>query len=104
MEIETSWKLAIGITFGVCMLIFGSVFWNSATEDYYNPVHNETYKIDSCLQYMDPPLSSMQERDECIEKRKIGGVFTAIGVVSLWATIYINKDYILQLLKENNLL
>ena len=39
-----------------------------------------------------------------IEKRKIGGVFTAIGVVSLWATIYINKDYILQLLKENNLL
>ncbi len=86
------------------MLVFGSVFWNSATEDYYNPLNEETYEINSCLQYMEHPLNSMEDRDNCTQKRQIGGVFTTIGVVSLWATIYINKDYILQLLKENNLL
>ena len=86
------------------MLIFGSVFWNTATEDYYNKLNGETYEIDSCLQYMEPPLSSMEERDDCTQKRQLGGVFTAIGVVSLWATIYINKDYIMHLLKQNNLL
>ena len=53
---------------------------------------------------MEPPLSSMEERDDCTQKRQLGGVFTAIGVVSLWATIYINKDYIMHLLKQNNLL
>ncbi|MDG1544666.1 MAG: hypothetical protein P8R32_00215 [Candidatus Poseidoniia archaeon] len=104
MEIENYWKLVIGITFGVCMLVFGSVFWNTATEDYYNKLNGETYEIDSCLQYMEPPLSSMEERDDCTQKRQLGGVFTAIGVVSLWATIYINKDYIMHLLKQNNLL
>ena len=86
------------------MLVFGSVFWNSATEDYYNPLNEETYEINSCLQDMEHPLNSMEDRDNCTQKRQIGGVFTTIGVVSLWATIYINKDYILQLLKENNLL
>ena len=59
MEIENYWKLVIGITFGVCMLVFGSVFWASATEDYYNKLNGETYEINSCLQYMEPPLSSM---------------------------------------------
>ena len=86
------------------MLVFGSVFWNTATEDYYNKLNGETYEIDSCLQYMEPPLSSMEERDDCTQKRQLGGVFTAIGVVSLWATIYINKDYIMHLLKQNNLI
>ena len=104
MEIENYWKLVIGITFGVCMLVFGSVFWNTATEDYYNKLNGETYEIDSCLQYMEPPLSSMEERDACTQKRQLGGIFTTIGIVSLWATIYINKDYIFQLLKDNNLL
>ncbi len=104
MEIENYWKLVIGITFGVCMLVFGSVFWNTATEDYYNKLNGETYEIDSCLQYMEPPLSSMEERDDCNQKRQLGGIFTTIGIVSLWATIYINKNYILQLLKNNNLL
>ena len=104
MNIENSWKLVIGITFGVCMLVFGSVFWNSATEDYYNKLNGETYQIDDCLQYMEPPLSSMEERDDCAQKRQLGGIFTTIGIVSLWATIYINKDYIFQLLKDNNLL
>ena len=104
MEIENYWKLVIGITFGVCMLVFGSVFWNTATEDYYNKLNGETYEIDSCLQYMEPPLSSMEERDECTQKRQLGGIFTTIGVVSLLATSYINKDYIFQLLKDNNLL
>ncbi len=86
------------------MLVFGSVFWNSATEDYYNKLNGETYQIDDCLQYMEPPLSSMEERDGCAQKRQLGGIFTTIGIVSLWATIYINKDYIFQLLKDNNLL
>lgn len=104
MEIENYWKLVIGITFGVCMLVFGSVFWNTATEDYYNKLNGETYEIDSCLQYMEPPLSSMEERDDCTQKRQLGGIFTTIGIVSLWATIYINKDYIFQLLKYYNLL
>lgn len=104
MKIENSWKLVIGITFGVCMLVFGSVFWGSATEDYYNKLNGETYEIDSCLQYMEPPLSSIEERDDCTQKRQLGGIFTAIGAVSLWATIYLNKDYILQLMKDNNLL
>ena len=104
MEIENYWKLVIGITFGVCMLVFGSVFWNTATEDYYNKLYGETYEINSCLQYMEPPLSSMEERDDCTQKRQLGGIFTTIGIVSLWATIYINKDYIFQLLKDNNLL
>ena len=104
MEIENYWKLVIGITFGICMLVFGSVFWNTATEDYYNKLNGETYEIDSCLQYMEPPLSSMEERDDCNQKRQLGGIFTTIGIVSLWATIYINKNYILQLLKNNNLL
>tara|TARA_B110000014_G_scaffold261930_1_gene254730 strand:- start:305 stop:619 length:315 start_codon:yes stop_codon:yes gene_type:complete len=104
VELENSWKLAIGITLGVCMLIFGAVFWNSATEDYYNPLNEDTYEINSCLQYMDPPLSSIEERDDCIQKRQLGGIFTAFGVVTLWATIYINKDYIMKLMKENNLL
>ena len=53
---------------------------------------------------MDPPLSSIEERDDCIQKRQLGGIFTAFGVVTLWATIYINKDYIMKLMKENNLL
>ena len=86
------------------MLVFGSVFWNTATEDYYNKLNAETYEIDSCLQYMEPPLSSMEERDDCTQKRQLGGIFTTIGIVSLWATIYINIDYIFQLLKDNNLL
>ena len=82
------------------MLVFGSVFWTSATEDYYNKLNGETYRIDDCLQYMEPPLSSMEERDDCTQKRQLGGIFTTIGIVSLWATIYINKDYIFQLLKD----
>ena len=86
------------------MLVFGSVFWNTATEDYYNKLNGETYEIDSCLQYMEPPLSSMEERDDCTQKRQLGGIFTTTGIVSLCATIYINKDHIFQLLKDNNLL
>ena len=69
------------------MLIFGAVFWNSATEDYYNPLNEVTYEINSCLQYMDPPLSSMEERDDCIQKRQLGGIFTVFGVIILWATV-----------------
>jgi len=86
------------------MLVFGSVFWNSATEDYYSVLNEKTYEINNCLQYMEPPLASIQDRDDCVQKRQLGGVFTAIGAITLWATIYINKDYIMKLMKENNLL
>ena len=104
MKIENSAKLTIGITLGLCMLIFGSVFWNSATEDYYSVLNEKTYEINNCLQYMEPPLASIQDRDNCVQKRQLGGIFTAIGAITLWATIYINKDYIMKLMKENNLL
>ena len=54
--------------------VFGSVFWNTATEDYYNKLNGETYQIDNCLQYMEPPLSSMEERDDCNQKRQLGSL------------------------------
>ena len=104
MDIEQYWKLTIGITLGICLVFFGSVFWNSATEDYYNKLSAKTYEIDSFLQYMEPPLSSMEDRDDCLQKRQFGGLFTGLGVIALWATIYTNKDYILSLMKDNNLL
>ena len=104
MELKQSWKLAIGITLGICMLIFGSVFWNSATEDYYNKLNGETYEINSCLEYMEPPLASIQDRDECLQKRQFGGLFTGFGVIILWATLYFNKQYIMELMKQNNFL
>ena len=53
---------------------------------------------------MEPPLSSMEDRDDCLQKRQFGGLFTGLGVMVLWATIYTNKDYILSLMKDNNLL
>ena len=68
------------------MLVFGSVFWNTATEDYYNKLNGETYEIDSCLQYMEPPLSSMEERDDCTQKRQLGGIFTTIGICLLYTS------------------
>ena len=104
MDIEQYWKLTIGITLGICLVVFGSVFWNSATEDYYNKLNAKTYEIDSCLQYMEPPLSSMEDRDDCLQKRQFGGLFTGLGVMVLWATIYTNKHYILSQMTDNNLL
>ena len=104
MDIEQYWKLTIGITLGLCLVIFGTVFWNSATEDYYNKLNAKTYEIDSCLQYMEPPLSSMEDRDEWLQKRHFAGIFIGLGSVTLWATIYTNKDYIMSLMKENNLI
>jgi len=92
--VEEYWKLVIGTTLGVCLLIFGTVFWDSATEDYYNKLNEETYEIDSCLQYMEPPLGSMMERDECLQKRQIGGTFLGLGTIILWGTLYLNKDYL----------
>jgi len=44
VDIEQYWKLTIGITLGICLVVFGSVFWNSATEDYYNKLTNKKYK------------------------------------------------------------
>ena len=66
MFIEEYWKLVIGITLGLSFVIFGTVFWDSATEDYYEKLNNKTYKIESCIQYMD--LGSIADRDECVQK------------------------------------
>jgi hypothetical protein len=92
--VEEYWKLVIGTTLGVCLLIFGTVFWDNATEDYYNKLNGETYEIDSCLQYMEPPLGSIADRDECLQKRQIGVTFLTIGTFILWLTMYTNKHYL----------
>ena len=93
MFVEEYWKLVIGTTLGVCLLIFGAVFWESATEDYYNKLNGVTYEIDSCLQYMEPPLGSIADRDECLQKRQIGVIFLTIGTFILGLTMYTNKHY-----------
>ena len=100
MFIEEYWKLIIGITLGLSFLIFGTVFWDSATGDYYNKLNGETYEIESCIQYMEPPLGSISDRDECVQKRQIGGAFLGIGTVILWATLYFNKEQINILFKK----
>ena len=82
------------------MLVFGSVFWNTATEDYYNKLNGETYEIETCIQYMEPPLGSISDRDECVEKRQIGGIFLGLGTLILWATLYFNKEQISILFKK----
>lgn len=100
MFIEEYWKLIIGITLGLSLLIFGTVFWDSATGDYYNKLNGETYEIETCIQYMEPPLGSISDRDDCVQKRQIGGIFLGIGTFTLWATIYFNKENINKLFKE----
>tara|TARA_B100002052_G_C15799117_1_gene560203 strand:- start:697 stop:999 length:303 start_codon:yes stop_codon:yes gene_type:complete len=92
--------LAIGLTLGLSFLIFGIVFWDSATEDYYNKLNGETYEIDSCIQYMEPPLGSIGDRDSCVQKRQIGASFLILGTISLWVTIYFNKKYLYNLMKK----
>jgi len=82
------------------MLVFGSVFWNSATEDYYNPLNEKTYEINSCLQYMDPPLNSMEDRDKCLEMKQIGTIFIIAGAIILWLTIYLTKEYLFKLINK----
>ena len=93
MFIEEYWKLVIGITLGLSLLVFGTVFWDSATGDYYNKLNGETYEIETCIQYMEPPLGSIQDRDECVQKKQIGGIFLTFGTFTLWITIYLNKEY-----------
>ena len=93
-------KLVIGITLGLSFLIFGTVFWDSATEDYYNKLNGETYEIDSCMQYMEPPLGSIGDRDDCLQKRQIGGAFLAAGTFVLWGTLYINKELLSALIER----
>jgi hypothetical protein len=104
VEIENYLKLVIGATLGISLIIFGLAFWNSATEDYYNKLNGETYEIESCLQYMDHPLNSIGDRDDCLQKRKSGGIFISLGIFTLWGTIYTNRDYLTDLMERNNLL
>ena len=100
MLIKEYWKLVIGITLGLSLLVFGTVFWDSATGDYYNKLNGETYEIETCIQYMEPPLGSISDRDECVEKRQIGGIFLGLGTLILWATLYFNKEQISMLFKK----
>ena len=104
MFVEEYWKLVIGATLGVCLLIFGAVFWESATEDVYNPVSEKTNKVETCSDYMQYPIFSVGDRDNCLQKRKVGGAFLGSGILVLWATIYINKDYLETIMKDKNLL
>lgn len=100
MLIEEYWKLIVGITLGISFLIFGTVLWESATDDYYNKLNGETYEINNCMQYMEPPLGSIADRDECVQKRQIGGAFLALGTLSLWITLYFNKKELFVLLEK----
>ena len=49
---------------------------------------------------MEPPLGSISDRDECVEKRQIGGIFLGLGTMTLWATLYFNKEQISMLFKK----
>ena len=100
MFTEEYWKLIVGITLGLSFLIFGIVFWDSATGDYYSNLSQKNYEIENCAQYMDPPLASISDRDECVQKRQIGGIFLAMGTITLWATLYFNKEQINILFKK----
>ena len=104
MEIKNYWKLVIGTTLGICLIVFGLAFWNSATEDYYNTLNSQTYEFESCSQYMEYPLYSIGDRDNCLEKRKSGGLFIGLGIIALWGTLYTNKDYLIEFMKERGLL
>ena len=95
---EEYWKLVIGITLGLSFVIFGTVFWDSATEDYYEKLNDKTYEIESCIQYMD--LGSIADRDDCIQKKQIGGTFLFVGTLILWGTLYFNKEYLSILFKK----
>ena len=92
----------IGATLGISLIIFGLAFWNSATEDYTSHLNDKTYEITSCQQYMD--LGSIADRDDCLQKRKIGGIFISLGNDAVSAEIYTNKDYLTDLMKQKNLL
>lgn len=103
MDITEYWKTIIGITLGLSLLVFGLAFWNSATaDDYTSHLNDKTYTIESCQQYMDFGLIS--DRDKCLQKREIGGTFIGSGILVLWATIYLNKDYLEKIMKDNNML
>ena len=100
MFVEEYWKLVIGTTLGVCLLIFGAVFWESATEDVYNPVSEKTNKVETCSDYMEYPMYSIGDRDECLQKRQIGGSFIGAGTLVLWGSLYLNKNYLSTLFEK----
>ena len=49
-------------------------------------------------------MFSIGDRDECSQKKKIGAGFLGSGILTLWATIYINKDYLEKIMKDKNIL
>ena len=108
MEIKDYWKLVIGTTFGICLLVFGLVFWDGATTDYTSHLIGKTYEITSCQQYLDfgsfRDSDAMANRDSCLQKKQLGAFFMIMGITSLWASIYIHRDYITNIMKTYELL
>ena len=100
MFVEEYWKLVIGTTLGVCLLIFGAVFWESATEDVYNPVSENTNKVETFSDYMEYTMYSIGDRDECLQKRQLGGTLLGLGNIILCGPLYLNKDYLSTIFKK----
>jgi hypothetical protein len=45
-------------------------------------------------------LGSIADRDDCIQKKQIGGTFLFVGTLILWGTLYFNKEYLSILFKK----
>ena len=48
-------------------------------------------------------LGSIGDRDDCLQKRTLGGSFIGLGTAFLWGTIFTNKDYLNELRKKKKL-
>ena len=60
--------------------------------------------FETCSDYMEYPIYSIGDRDDCLEERKTGGIFISLGIFALWGTIYLNKDYLQKLMETYDLL
>jgi hypothetical protein len=47
-------------------------------------------------------LGSIEDRDDCLQKRKSRGKFISLGIFALWGTIYTNRDYLTDLMERKN--
>ena len=45
-------------------------------------------------------LGSIADRDECVQKKQIGGTFLAVGTLILWGTLFSNKEYLSSIFKK----
>jgi hypothetical protein len=49
---------------------------------------------------MEYPMYSIGDRDECLQKRQIGGSFIGAGTLVLWGSLYLNKNYLSTLFEK----